>query len=96
MNYIQQNYPSVTMDDLSKVFFLSKPYLSKYIKENTGKTFQELVMNARMKKACNLLKSNNNSVEVIAEKVGYPNVEHFNRLFKRIYNMTPMEYRNKN
>ena len=95
-NYIQQNYPSVTMDDLSKVFFLSKPYLSKYIKENTGKTFQEIVMNARMNKACNLLKSNNSSVEVIAEKVGYPNVEHFNRLFKRIYNMTPMEYRNKN
>ena len=95
INYIQKNYSRVTMDDLSKVFFLSTPYLSKYIKDNAGMTFQEVVMNARMNKACNLLRNDNSSIEKIAEKVGYQNVEHFNRLFKRTYNMTPMEYRNK-
>lgn len=94
MNYIQKNYSMVTMDDLAKVFFLSKPYLSKYIKDNIGMTFQEVVMNARMNKACTLLQNDNASIEVIAEKVGYQNVEHFNRLFKRKYNMTPMAYRN--
>ncbi|SHJ12576.1 2-isopropylmalate synthase [Clostridium cavendishii DSM 21758] len=93
MNYIQKNYSRVTMDDLSKVFFLSKPYLSKYIKDNTGMTFQDVVMNARMNKACSLLKNDNSSIELVAEKVGYQSVEHFNRLFKRIYDMTPMEYR---
>jgi 2-isopropylmalate synthase len=95
MNYIQKNYSRVTMDDLSKVFFLSPPYLSKYIKDNAGITFQEAVMNTRMNKACTLLQNDNSSIEKIAEKVGYQNVEHFNRLFKRIYNITPMEYRNK-
>ena len=95
INYIQKNYSRVTMDDLSKVFFLSTPYLSKYIKDNAGMTFQEVVMNARMNKACNLLRNDNSSIEKIAEKVGYQNVEHFNRLFKRTYNMTPMEYRKK-
>lgn len=95
MNYIQKNYSRVTMDDLSKVFFLSKPYLSKYIKDNTKMTFQEIVINARMNKACALLKNDSSSIEIISEKVGYENVEHFNRLFKRTYNMTPMEYRNK-
>lgn len=34
MNYIQNNYADVTMDVLAEKFGLSKPYLSKYIKEN--------------------------------------------------------------
>ena len=83
------------MDDLSKVFFLSKPYLSKYIKENTGKTFQEVVMDIRMDKARNLLNNSNESIENVAYKIGYHNVEHFNRLFKRKYSITPMEYKKR-
>ena len=34
MNYVQANYIDITLDDLAEKFFLSKPYLSKYIKEN--------------------------------------------------------------
>ena len=34
------------------------------------------------------------TVESIAEAVGYQNVEHFNRLFKKAYNMTPIQFRN--
>ena len=41
MNYIQNNYVDVTMDVLAEKFGLSKPYLSKYIKEKSGMTFQE-------------------------------------------------------
>ena len=38
MNYIQANYIDVTLEDLAKKFYLSKPYLSKYIKEKSGMT----------------------------------------------------------
>ena len=47
-----------------------------------------------MKKAKTLLKNGNMKVESIAESVGYQNVEHFNRLFKKQYGMTPVQYRN--
>lgn len=57
MNYIQNNYADVTMDVLAEKFGLSKPYLSKYIKEKSGMTFQDAVKAARMKKARRLLKS---------------------------------------
>ena len=95
MNYVQANYIDITLDDLAEKFFLSKPYLSKYIKEKSGMTFGDLVKKIRMKKAKALLKSSNMTVENIAMTVGYQNVEHFNRLFKKAYDMTPMQFRNQ-
>ena len=95
MNYVQANYIDITLDDLAENFFLSKPYLSKYIKEKSGMTFGDLVKKIRMKKAKALLKSSNMTVENIAMSVGYQNVEHFNRLFKKTYDMTPMQFRNQ-
>lgn len=94
INYINTNYLTVTLDELEEYFHLSKPYLSKYIKDKSGKTFGEIVKNVRMKKARTLLKSSNMTVENIAEKVGYQNVEHFNRLFKKKYGITPVQFRN--
>ena len=95
MNYIQANYLDVSLDDLSEKFFLSKPYLSKYIKEKSGMTFGDIVKKVRMKKARAMLKSSSMTVENIALSVGYQNVEHFNRLFKKAYNMTPVQFRNQ-
>lgn len=93
-NYIQTNYQTVTLEDMAKQFHLSEPYISKYIKEKSGQTFVELVQGVRMKKARTLLKNGNMTVENIAYSVGYQNVEHFNRLFKKKYEMTPVQYRN--
>ena len=94
-NYIYANYKDVTLDDLSEKFFLSKPYLSKYIKEKSGLTFGDILKQVRMKKARAMLKSSSATVESIAECVGYQNVEHFNRIFKKMYNITPVQYRNR-
>lgn len=93
MNYLKNHYKDVTLDELAENFNLSKPYLSKYIRENAGITFQEAVKKARMKKARTLLKESNQTVESIAASVGYENVEHFNRLFKKSYGMTPVQFR---
>ena len=49
----------------------------------------------QMKKAKNLLKTGNMTVEKVALAVGYQNVEHFNRLFKKTCDMTPVQYRNQ-
>jgi 2-isopropylmalate synthase len=86
----------VTLEKLTEVFHLSKPYLSKYIKDRSGVTFQEIVKEERMKRACRLLAKTNQTVESIATQVGYENVEHFNRLFKKCYGLTPVQYRKQN
>lgn len=95
MNFIQNNYTNVTLDMLAEEFHFTKPYMSKYISINAGKTFSEIVRDIRMKKACELLKSSRISVEMVAARVGYPSAEHFNRLFRKKYGVTPMQYRKK-
>ena len=93
MKYVQSHYCDVTLENLAESFNLSKPYLSRYIRQKSGMTFQEAVKKARLKKARKMLKESNQSVESIAETVGYETVEHFNRLFKKTYDMTPGQYR---
>ncbi len=92
-SYIQKHYKDVTLESLSRHCHLSGPYLSKYIREKTGMTFQDAVKEERMKRARTLLKETGRTVEVVAESVGYENVEHFNRLFKKTYGITPMQFR---
>lgn len=95
LNYIQNHYDSVDLDDLVDNFHLSKQYLSKFIKLSTGKNFTDIVADIRLDKACDLLRRTNQTVEMIAQSVGYPTVEHFNRLFKKRLGMTPVQYRNQ-
>ncbi len=93
ISFIKNDYENVTLDTLSEAFHLSKPYLSKYIREKAGMTFQEVVRKERMKKARALLRETNQTIETVAAEVGYENVEHFNRLFKKNYGITPVQYR---
>ncbi|MEZ3460796.1 MAG: 2-isopropylmalate synthase [Lachnospiraceae bacterium] len=93
MNYIQANYQATALSDVAAHFHLSEPYLSKYIHEKSGKTFGDILINIRMKKAKTLLRNGNMTVENVAMAVGYPNVEHFNRIFKKKMGMTPVQYR---
>lgn len=95
LNYIQGNYQTVTLEDMAEQFHLSEPYISKFIHEKSGKTFVEQVTKTRMKKARTLLKHGNMTIENIALSVGYSNVEHFTRTFRRLYNMSPVQYRNQ-
>lgn len=93
MNYIQANYQGIALSDIAAHFHLSEPYISKYIHEKSGKTFGNLLINIRLKKAKTLLRNGNMTVENVAMAVGYPNVEHFNRIFKKRIGMTPVQYR---
>lgn len=94
LNYIQANYQNISLKDMADEFHLTEPYISKYIKEKSGKNFGDIVTSAKMKKAKTLLRNSSMTVEKIAYAVGYQNVEHFDRQFKKIYQLTPLEYRN--
>lgn len=96
INFMQANYKTVTLEDLASEFHLSTPYVSKYIKDKSGKTFGEHVTQIRLKKAKTLLKNGNMTIENISYSVGYPNAEHFSRIFKKAFQMTPVQYRNLN
>lgn len=58
-----------------------------------GETIYTTLMKTRLKKAAILLKSTSNSVADIAISVGYSNNAKFSTAFKKMYNISPSQYR---
>jgi two-component system response regulator YesN len=58
-----------------------------------GETFINYVVNLKMNEAKKLLKNSSFKIYEISEKLGYKDVNYFSKNFKRIFNVTPSEYR---
>lgn len=93
LNYIMVNYATVSIRSLAEHFHFAEPYCSKLVKDVSGSTFSELLTSIRMRRSENLLTHTQLSVEEISEQVGYKNPESFIRCFKRIYKVSPSQYR---
>lgn len=93
LQYIQDHFSTVTLEDIAARFSYTPEYTSKLIKTTTGKTFTQILQQIRIEKAQVMLQDTNLSVANIANQIGYENPEHFIRLFKKKIGMTPTAYR---
>lgn len=94
ITYIETHAAShCTLEDAAAALNYSPPYLSRRFKLDTGMTFSAYRQKTRIDNACRLLANTDLSVEVIARSVGYTDMKHFHRLFRRARGMTPREYR---
>ncbi|MCL1965080.1 MAG: AraC family transcriptional regulator [Firmicutes bacterium] len=94
--YISENYDKVkTLHEICARFFISKTYLCRIFKEVTGFTVQEYLHMCRVKKAQALLETSNKSVSEISAALGYGSVTHFERMFRKYTETTPLKYRKK-
>jgi AraC-like DNA-binding protein/mannose-6-phosphate isomerase-like protein (cupin superfamily) len=93
LQYIQHNYKNLTLSALGELFHYSEPYLSTMIKHNTGCTFSDLVKKLRMSDAVDYLTNTNMKIAEIAELTGYNSSDHFSRVFRNYYHISPQEYR---
>lgn len=96
LQYIQHNYRTVTLSFLADFFHYSEPHLCTQIKQNTGYTFSELIRQLKLSQAVNYLINTNMRISEIAENVGYNSADHFSRVFRSIYHMSPQDYRKNN
>lgn len=91
---IKKDYATpLSLEQVAAFVDLNPEYLSRIFKEETGFTFTVFLTNLRMKKAANLLVHTTIKVNLIGQKVGYPNVSYFSTLFKKNFGITPFEYR---
>lgn len=95
LKYIMNHYDTATLSEVSQFFNYSNRQMARLLKDYTGKTFTELMQNAKLEKACELLKVSSLSIPAVINATGYTNYSHFYRIFKEQYRLTPAEYRKK-
>ncbi len=93
--YMKRHIDTVSLASLSKEFYVSEGYLSRYFKKETGYTFSHILLEMRMKKAAELLIKTECNMERIVSLIGYRDQSIFFRNFKETYGMTPAVYRKK-
>ena len=93
LEYLQENYTTVSLKELAEMFNYSERQLQRIFKTNIGTSFSEMILSAKMKKAANLLKETNKSVSKIAEECGYKSMGNFRSSFHNTYGKSPVEYR---
>ncbi len=83
------------LSDLADNVTLSVTGLCKLFKAETGMTLNEYLTTQRCKKAADLLSQTDFQIQEIGSHVGYNDNNYFVKVFKKVYNCTPSQYRKK-
>lgn len=94
-DYILSNFANknISLEEVSGVANLSIHSFCRYIKKSTGKTFNHLLREIRIGHACKLIIEDKWSITQVAYESGFNNISNFNRHFKSVMNMQPLEYK---
>ncbi|MFN7249535.1 MAG: helix-turn-helix domain-containing protein [Anaerobacillus sp.] len=85
----------LTLTYVAEQMDLSSYYLSKVFKKELGVNFVKYVTERKMEKAKALLKDIEIPIVNIAFEMGFPEPSYFTKVFKKVENMTPTQYRNQ-
>lgn len=81
----------LSLEEMEKIFFVSKYYITREFKKHTGITFHQFVLKKRLLYAKQLLKEYKNSSEIY-NKAGFSSYPHFLKAFKKEFGLTPKEF----
>ena len=85
--------PEFSLEAASARAGVSKNHLSFEFSRETGETFTEYVARVRIDEAKRLLATTELLVYEVGARVGYPSVEHFSRVFKKLAGISPVKFR---
>ena len=95
-NYIElgklQNGKLPTPDYLAERLNLSPVYFTDLLKFETGKTLEQYFQLKRLETAKRMLMKDCATPTAVSRQLGYPNVQHFSLIFKKITGMSPSDY----
>ncbi|MUT68781.1 response regulator [Paenibacillus sp. NEAU-GSW1] len=92
-SYINDNYAQkgLTLQEVAQSNHVSPNYLSYLFKKETGINLWEYVIKLRMEESKRLLLQTDLRRYEISERVGYESPEHFSKIFKKYYGVSPSE-----
>ena len=95
LKFIRDNYKEkLKLVDVADHIYVSQWHLSKLLNKHTGKNFSEILNGIRIDKAKELLKDPAYRIVDIAEAVGFLDLAHFSRVFKKTCGISANDYRN--
>ena len=94
MKYIDENLMvKISLDTVAKKTCMSKAHFCRTFKKVTGTTYINYTHQRRVEKSKEILKNSTLTITDIALLLGYADLTHFERHFKKLVNVTPTEYR---
>lgn len=97
MKYIHQNYTQkISLKSVAEAIYTNPNYLSTVFSREKGMTFSAYVKNYRLTVAQKMLIETDQSIEKIALSVGFYDIQHFSKIFKKEFGVSPIGFRNAN
>lgn len=94
IEYIDDNYSKdIQLDDVCQHSMMSKTYFCYIFKNLTGKTFTQYLIDIRINRSIDMLSDTDMSITDICYQVGFNDLSHFCRTFKRQVGVSPGYYR---
>lgn len=95
-SYIQHHISEpITAETIAAALYMSRPYLSRRFKEETGETLKEFILKEKTEEAKRLLRYWEKPLTAISAYLGFSSQSHFSRVFKKYAACTPREYRER-
>ena len=94
LNYIDFHYMEpLSLETLAARFSVNKNYLSSRFHKERGMTVTDYINRIRVNRAANLLRKTSLSIQQVAEQCGFSDGNYFTRIFRKLEEVTPNEYR---
>jgi len=94
--FVLKNYSeNIQIEEVARIINLTPQSFCRYFKSRTNKVFSSFLNEVRIGHACRLLIENKFNVAQICYEIGFNHLSNFNRQFKKIKNLTPIEFQKK-
>lgn len=93
--FIMENFQrDISLAEVAKVANMSVPSFCRFFKSTTRKTFSTFLNDIRIGYACKLIVEDRYNISQVCYESGFNNLSNFNRLFKKLTDKTPLQYKN--
>lgn len=93
-NYINDRLTRpVSLSEVAGYMQMTESYFCRWFKKNTGKSLVNYINKLRVEMVCRELKLTDKTISEIAYANGFENISHFNRIFKKLKEVSPRKYR---
>lgn len=93
-HFIEENIREpISAKEVANHMNISYTYFSRCFKKETGKSFSEYLTFLRLRQAVWLLRHTDETIEEIADYIGFNTANYFSSIFKKFIGITPSEYR---